>query len=69
MSEEGAVARSAADAPEVDGQVFVRAAQGMHPGEPHCVRVVAAGEHDLWAEPAVSGAPGEGRDGDGPRGA
>ena len=33
------------------------------------VRVVAAGEHDLWAEPAVSGAPGEGRDGDGPRGA
>lgn len=65
----GAVARSAADAPEVDGQVYVPAADGMRPGEFHSVRVVAAGEHDLWAEPAVSDARGSGGDGEGARGA
>lgn len=58
VGEEEVVARSAGDAPEVDGQVFVRAAEGMHPGELHSVRVVAAGDHDLWAEPIVSGVRG-----------
>ncbi len=45
------VARSAADAPEIDGVVII---EGQHipVGEFATVRVVAADEHDLWAQPA-----------------
>jgi ribosomal protein S12 methylthiotransferase len=50
VGEAGAVARSAADAPEIDGQVYVPEAGDMRPGELYEVRVVEAGEHDLWAE-------------------
>lgn len=44
-----AVARSAADAPEIDGLVFVADASGAQPGEFVDVHVTAAGEHDLQA--------------------
>ncbi|MGA9032108.1 MAG: 30S ribosomal protein S12 methylthiotransferase RimO [Sulfuricaulis sp.] len=48
--EEGqAVARSSADAPEIDGVVFVADAKGLKPGDFCEVRVTRAGEHDLWA--------------------
>jgi ribosomal protein S12 methylthiotransferase len=48
--EEGqAVARSSADAPEIDGVVYVADAKGLKPGDFCEVRVTRAGEHDLWA--------------------
>ncbi|MBI5783520.1 MAG: 30S ribosomal protein S12 methylthiotransferase RimO [Gammaproteobacteria bacterium] len=45
-----AVARSSADAPEIDGVVYVENARGLKPGDFCEVRVTRAGEHDLWAE-------------------
>jgi ribosomal protein S12 methylthiotransferase len=50
LTEEGAVARSPADAPEIDGQVFVPDPGDMRVGEVYTVRVTEAGMHDLWAE-------------------
>lgn len=48
--EEGAVGRSQADAPEIDGQVFIDHATHLEPGSIVRVRVVDADEYDLWAE-------------------
>lgn len=45
------VARSHADAPEIDGQVFLEAVTGLKPGTRLRVRVEAADAHDLWASP------------------
>ena len=42
-----ATARSAADAPEIDGVVRVKGAKGVKPGDFLRVRVTAALEHDL----------------------
>src|SRR3954452_14438265 len=47
-----AVARSAADAPEIDGLVYVRKAKQLKPGEFARVRVMRSDQHDLWAVPA-----------------
>jgi ribosomal protein S12 methylthiotransferase len=48
--EEGqAVSRSSADAPEIDGVVYVADAKGLKQGDFCEVRVTRAGEHDLWA--------------------
>lgn len=47
---QGAVARSSADAPEIDGAVIIDGAAGLTVGEFARVRVHAADEHDLWAE-------------------
>ena len=47
-----AVARSAADAPEIDGVVTVKGAKGAKPGDILAVRVTSAGDHDLEAVPA-----------------
>jgi ribosomal protein S12 methylthiotransferase len=44
-----AIARSHADAPEIDGVVRVKGAKGARPGDVLRVRVTAAGEHDLEA--------------------
>ena len=44
-----AIARSHADAPEIDGLVRVKGAKGVKPGDLLRVRVTAAGEHDLEA--------------------
>ena len=52
VGEDGAVARSAADAPEIDGLVFVADAPEAQPGEFIQVEVTAADEHDLWARVA-----------------
>ena len=52
VTDEGVVARSAADAPEIDGVVFVKNAEGARPGEFIEVVVGDADEHDLYAEPA-----------------
>ena len=42
-----AIARSAADAPEIDGIVHVKGAKGARPGDFLQARIAAAGEHDL----------------------
>ena len=44
-----AVARSRADAPEIDGLVTVKGARGVKVGEFLKVKITAAGEHDLAA--------------------
>jgi ribosomal protein S12 methylthiotransferase len=49
VDDEGAVARSWADAPEIDGSVFI-ADPTLKPGDKLRVRVVDADEYDLWAE-------------------
>jgi len=46
---EGAVARSAADAPEIDGTVLIADGQKLKPGQFVEVLVEGAGEHDLQA--------------------
>jgi ribosomal protein S12 methylthiotransferase len=45
-----AIARSQADAPEIDGVVNVKKAKGLKPGEFARVRVTAAGTYDLAGE-------------------
>jgi ribosomal protein S12 methylthiotransferase len=56
--EEGAVARSWADAPEIDGRVFIdreylEGFDDLQPGDTLAVEVIDADEYDLWAVPAV----------------
>ncbi len=48
IDNDGAVTRSAADAPDIDGQVFIEDASGLHVGEFVEVKIIAAEEHDLW---------------------
>jgi len=48
VDEEGAVGRSKADAPEIDGLVFIEGAVGLQPGDFVEVEIVDADEHDLW---------------------
>jgi ribosomal protein S12 methylthiotransferase len=51
IDEEGdAVARSPADAPEIDGVVFIQDAENLAPGDFVKVRITDATDHDLWAE-------------------
>jgi ribosomal protein S12 methylthiotransferase len=47
----GATGRSKADAPEIDGEVHLRDAGGLEPGDIVRVRVEDADEHDLYAVP------------------
>jgi ribosomal protein S12 methylthiotransferase len=47
--EEGAVARSQSDAPEIDGLVFIDGATHLKVGEFVEVEIEEADEHDLWA--------------------
>jgi ribosomal protein S12 methylthiotransferase len=47
-----AVARSAADAPEIDGLVYVAKARKLQAGEFAQVRITRADTHDLHGEPA-----------------
>ncbi|MFN3397282.1 MAG: 30S ribosomal protein S12 methylthiotransferase RimO, partial [Sulfurimicrobium sp.] len=48
VDEEGAVARSMGDAPEIDGLVYVEDGTGLKPGDFVSVTVEDADEHDLW---------------------
>lgn len=47
-----AVTRSRADAPEIDGVVYVEGVRNLKPGDFCQVCVTRASEHDLWAKPA-----------------
>ena len=52
VGEEGTVlARSSADAPEIDGVVYVEGADDVAVGDWLDVRITDADIHDLWAEP------------------
>ena len=59
-----AFARSAADAPEIDGVVRILGANGLHPGKFARVRITGSDAHDLDAEltltPTLSRHAGEG---------
>jgi ribosomal protein S12 methylthiotransferase len=48
----GATGRSKADAPEIDGEVHLRDASGLKPGDFVKVRVEDSDEHDLYGVPA-----------------
>ena len=50
VSEDEYVGRSYADAPEIDGLVYVESAAELHPGEIVDVRIERSGEYDLWGE-------------------
>lgn len=50
VDDEGVVARSSADAPEIDGMVFVNTFKDYEPGTLLNVRITGANEHDLFAD-------------------
>ena len=49
VDEQGAVGRSSADAPEIDGRVFLDGHTDLNPGDFVEAEVTAADEYDLWA--------------------
>ncbi|HXX11599.1 MAG TPA: 30S ribosomal protein S12 methylthiotransferase RimO, partial [Burkholderiales bacterium] len=49
VGKDGAVARSAADAPEIDGLVYVENSERLTAGEFAQVRITRSDEHDLFA--------------------
>jgi ribosomal protein S12 methylthiotransferase len=51
--ENGAVGRSSADAPEIDGVVHIEKANGLNPGDFVRVRVTRSDAHDLYGEIAA----------------
>ncbi len=51
-NDENAVGRRSADAPEIDGVVYLKGGAGLVPGDLVEVEIVDADTHDLWAEPA-----------------
>ena len=60
IDEDGAVCRSYADAPEIDGNVFIDSEDldgvdqdGLSPGDILTVEIDEASEHDLWGVPCL----------------
>ena len=54
IDEEGIIARSTADAPGIDGMVFIEPVEGVAVGDFMDVEITAADEHDLWAGPPTN---------------
>ncbi|MGH1486497.1 MAG: 30S ribosomal protein S12 methylthiotransferase RimO [Cellvibrionaceae bacterium] len=50
VDEEGAIGRSQADAPEIDGMVYLNDELEHQAGDIVTVKITHADEHDLWAE-------------------
>jgi ribosomal protein S12 methylthiotransferase len=50
-AEEGAICRSYADAPEIDGNVIIETPGRLRPGQMVKVKIDAAGDYDLWGIP------------------
>ena len=48
VSESGAIARSAADAPEIDGLVYIEEPNQLQPGDFVNVHIDDTDEHDMW---------------------
>ncbi|MCU0854281.1 MAG: 30S ribosomal protein S12 methylthiotransferase RimO [Rhodobacteraceae bacterium] len=56
VDEEAATCRSMADAPEIDGNVFLdEGFEGLAPGDILTARIEEAGEYDLWGRPVGRG--------------
>jgi ribosomal protein S12 methylthiotransferase len=53
LADDHIIARSSADAPEIDGLVYVENADQAQPGDFIEVEITAADEHDLFAEAAA----------------
>ena len=51
IDDKGAVARSMADAPDIDGLVYIDDAFHLQPGQFVEVEIIGADEYDLWAVP------------------
>jgi len=51
VDEDGAIGRSWADAPEIDGRVYLDGVEGLQPGDAILAEVTGADEYDLWATP------------------
>ncbi len=51
IDEQGAIARSQDDAPEIDGEVYIEEANGLKVGDWADVVIDESDEHDLWATP------------------
>jgi ribosomal protein S12 methylthiotransferase len=49
VDKHGAVGRSSADAPEIDGKVYLEGAVELNPGDFVEAEITAADEYDLWA--------------------
>jgi len=49
VDERGAIGRSSADAPEIDGRVYLDGITDLQPGDFVEAEVTAADEYDLWA--------------------
>jgi ribosomal protein S12 methylthiotransferase len=56
IDEDGAIARSAWDAPEIDGNVYLNGETGLAVGDRARVTVEASDEYDLWASVAAPAA-------------
>jgi ribosomal protein S12 methylthiotransferase len=50
IDEDGAVGRSYADAPEIDGAVILEGETGLSPGDMLRIRIIGSDEYDLWGE-------------------
>ena len=50
VDKKGALARSGADAPEIDGVVFIAGGQALKPGDWATVTIERADAHDLWGK-------------------
>ena len=50
VNEEGTIARSSADAPEIDGVVYIENGQQLNVGDFVEVKIIDSDTHDLWAE-------------------
>ncbi|HEX5538372.1 MAG TPA: 30S ribosomal protein S12 methylthiotransferase RimO, partial [Methylophilaceae bacterium] len=46
-----AIGRTSADAPDIDGVVYLSGADGLQPGDLVEAQIVNADGHDLWASP------------------
>ncbi len=55
VDDEGAIARSMADAPEIDGLVYLNEVTDLAPGDFVDVTITHSDEYDLWAEPVDAG--------------
>ncbi|NCA69255.1 MAG: 30S ribosomal protein S12 methylthiotransferase RimO [Sphingobacteriia bacterium] len=51
VGEDEVIARSYADAPQIDGEVIIAGAWELDPGDFIEVEVTDSGDHDLWARP------------------
>jgi ribosomal protein S12 methylthiotransferase len=53
VDDEGAIARSAWDAPEIDGNVYLNGETGLQPGDRLRVMIEHGDAYDLWGSVAM----------------